>query len=205
MTRITTTLLLLLALGVATTQLSGCGGGGEPARNAAPVTGTAFTSMSTARFDTIAITGTPQFVVRTETALTLLKGSADTAYRKVTGYIGTIVQGEHSGMWAYEEPPRYEVNGVTAFSTVTWYAGTIAHDALHSELYHVYLAANTGPVPDSAWTGEAAEKESMAFQLEVLKSIGAPESEITYLQNLDPNYWKIPYEDRTWKRRGEGA
>jgi hypothetical protein len=145
----------------------------------------------------VQIIGHGDFVVQTHLALSLLKAHAPQAYQKIQTYVGIISQGEHSGMWAWEDPPRYEVGDPTAFSSVTWYASTIAHDATHSELYH----------NDQEWEGIPAEQFCNAYQLEVLKQIGAPQSEIEYMAGLDGDHCDVDgdgdcdqadYENRDW-------
>ena len=145
----------------------------------------------------VQIIGNADFVAQTRLALYLLETRAPDAYQKVQTYVGIIMQGEHSGMWAWEDPPRYEVGDRTAFASVTWYASTIAHDATHSELYH----------NGQEWEGIPVEQFCNAYQLEVLKQIGAPQGEIDYMAGLDGNHCDVDgdgdcdqadYENRDW-------
>ncbi|MBA3010669.1 MAG: hypothetical protein KKF12_22800 [Proteobacteria bacterium] len=127
-------------------------------------------------------------------------------HRKLS-YISIIEQGSQSGMWAYEDPPRYEVNDSTAFYSVTWYAGTIAHDATHSQLYHEYKASYGIEPPDTIWTGPNAELFCIEYQTIVAQKISSPKNEIEYLDSLDGTHcdidndgdcdW-IDYEGRDW-------
>jgi hypothetical protein len=156
----------------------------------------------------IRIEGSPEFIAQTQAALSLLESYAPDAYQKVQTYVGLIQQGQHSGMWAWEEPPRYEVGDATAFYSVTWYASTIAHDATHSELYHKYLDAHPGEyVPDDVWGGVEIERFCNGYQLDVLKRIGGPQSEIDYLASLDGTHCDVDndgdcdwddYNNRDW-------
>ena len=84
----------------------------------------------------VEVIGNDDFIGQTRIALNLLEKKAPDALRKVQKYVGIIEQGKHSGMWAYKDPPRFVVNDRTAFFSETWYAGSIAHDATHSELFH---------------------------------------------------------------------
>jgi hypothetical protein len=145
----------------------------------------------------VQIIGNADFVAQTRLALYLLETRAPDAYQKVQTYVGIIMQGEHSGMWAWENPPRYEVGDRTAFASATWYASTIAHDATHSELYH----------NGQEWEGIPAEQFCNAYQLEVLKQIGAPQGEIDYMAGLDGTHCDVDgdgdcdqadYENRDW-------
>ncbi len=145
----------------------------------------------------IVVKGSDAFVQQTTRALTLLHDRAPEAYKKVQTYIGIIEETDHSGMAAYENPPRYEVSDKTAFYSLTWYASTIAHDATHSELYHQYRAAHqTNNVPDNAWTGIDIEKACNAYQLAVLKQIGGPSSEIDYLAGLDGTHCDVNHDGK---------
>ena len=159
-------------------------------------------------YGSIKIKGDSEFIAQTVAALTLLEQKAPDAFQKIQTYIGIIEQGEHSGMWAWEEPPRYEVGDATAFYSVTWYASTIAHDATHSELYAQYQIAHPGqPVPDNAYGGVDIERFCIGYQLEVSKRIDAPQSEIDYLSSLDGTHCDLDndgdcdwddYQKRNW-------
>jgi hypothetical protein len=149
------------------------------------------------RYGAILITGSPEFIEQTRQALALLEALAPDAYLKVQTYVGIIAQGEHSGMWAWEEPPRYEVGDPTAFYSLTWYAATIAHDATHSELYH----------NGQEWQGVEVERFCNGYQRTVLEQIGGPQSEIDYLASLDGTHCDVDgdgdcdwsdYENRDW-------
>jgi len=159
-------------------------------------------------YDGIEIRGDADFITQTVAALTLLEQKTPDAFQKIQSYVGIIEQGEHSGMWAWEVPPRYEVGDATAFFSVTWYASTIAHDATHSELYTQYELAHPGePVPDNAYGGVEIERFCIGYQLEVAKRIGAPQSEIDYLSTLDGTHCDLDndgdcdwddYQKRDW-------
>ncbi len=132
-------------------------------------------------FGSIDIIGTQDFIDQTVQAFSLLKDKAPKAYHKVETYVSVIQLGDHSGMWAYEDRPRYEVGVDTASYSTTWYASTIAHDATHSELYHQYSVHKGEPVPDDKWIGVEAEQFCIAYQLEILKQVGGSADEINYL------------------------
>jgi hypothetical protein len=159
-------------------------------------------------YGNIKIKGNPEFISQTRSALSLLEQKDPGAYQKIQTYVGIIEQGKHSGMWAWEKPPRYEVGDQTAFYSVTWYASTIAHDATHSELYAKYKAAHPGEfVPDNAYGGVEIERFCNGYQLQVLKQIGAPEIEIDYMAGLDGTHCDVDhdgdcdwddYQNRNW-------
>jgi hypothetical protein len=160
------------------------------------------------RYGGIKIVGTTEFVTQTRAALALLEQKDPQAFAKIQTYIGIIEQGDHSGMWAWEDPPRYEVGDATAFFSVTWYASTIAHDATHSELYVQYQRKHPGqPVPQQAYSSVEVEIFCNTYQLKVLQHIGAPENEVDYMATLDGSHCDIDkdgdcdvldYQNRDW-------
>lgn len=144
----------------------------------------------------VEVAGTMDFITQTCAALSLLEQRDVEASNKVQIYIGKIEQGEHSGMWVLETPPRYEVGDATAFSSLTWYASTIVHDATHAELYTEYHLAHPGEsVPESVYSGVDVERFCNAYQLEVLKRLGAPQNEIDYLTALDGTHCDLDHDD----------
>jgi len=145
------------------------------------------------------ITGTTKFKEQVASALALLKTKSPEAYGIVTNYVGEIKEGTHSGMWAYWRTPTFELNGRTAFYSVTWCAGSIAHDSFHSKLYHDYRKQGPGArrVPEEIWMGEQAEKRCSEHQLRVLQQIGAPPLERDWLRQTN-HYWEVDYKKRDW-------
>jgi len=151
------------------------------------------------RFDSVVIRGTPGFSERVENALALLKTNSPGAYGIVTNYVGIIEQAKHSGMRASSKPPKFDLNERTAFYSLTWCAGTIAHDSFHSKLYADYLKEHPKRrVPDKIWMGEEAEKRCLEHQVAVLQEIGAPTREVTWCGETTNRYWEVKYRNRTW-------
>ena len=159
------------------------------------------------KFKEIEIQGSEQFKEQISKSLELLKLKTPEAYLIVYKYIRVIKQGKHSSMWAYSKLPTYEIADRTAFYSVTWCAGSISHDSLHSKLYHDHKNNFEGPVPQKVWTGVDAEKKCLAHQLEVLKKIGSPEHEIDHCKkqqgthhdvNRDGKYDWEDFEKRNW-------
>jgi len=143
------------------------------------------------------ILGSARFSNQVHQALLLLKDRDADAFAMVTNYVGRIKEGERSGMWAYKTPPTYELNGATAFYSLTWCAATIAHDSFHSKLYHDYRKTQGKRVPDAVWTGTAAEQQCMKHQLATMQRIGATQWEIDYARKqADGSY--VP-DHETWK------
>lgn len=132
----------------------------------------------------IPIEGSSKYRTQVQACLKLLSTKAPDDYRFIQGYVGVIAQHDKSGMLAWEEPPRYQMSDVTAFHSLSWCAGTIAHDAYHSYLYKKHSPKNGKP-PYDKWAGTSAEQEAIAFQIRVMKKIGASRHEIEYLESLD--------------------
>ena len=142
------------------------------------------------------IIGSARFTNQVHRAILLLKAQDTNAYAIVTNYVGRIQGGERSGMWAYQTPPTYEMSDASAFYSVTWCAATVAHDSFHSKLYRDYKKDHGDQVPDTVWTGIAAEQQCMKFQLSVMEHIGASKWEIDYARKqADGHYVK---DGETW-------
>lgn len=135
--------------------------------------------------DNIKVTGSNEFILQTEAALEVLKKLAPNTFAKIQLYIGIIEQGKNSHIWVYEQAPRYEVSDIDAFQSIKWYAGTIAHEMIHSELYHEYQVKHGLPVPADIWSSDSAERMGIEYQIEVMIQINAPQFDIDFLNNLD--------------------
>lgn len=149
----------------------------------------------------IKINGDQDCLEKTQLALELLRDKAPNHYANIIKYIGIVeCADDGSGMFAQENPPRYRVGKATISAGTVWYAGTIAHDANHSRLYHDYLSAHpTQLVPFEIWTGESAEAQCLDVQYDALSKIGAGQSDLDYVKNVrNTKYWEISYEDRWW-------
>jgi hypothetical protein len=76
--------------------------------------------MDSLIFDkTITIVGSEEFVDHVRKALTLLQSKSPSGYPVVKKYIGRIIQGAASGMYAYYNPPTFQMSAKEAFSTKT--------------------------------------------------------------------------------------
>lgn len=134
--------------------------------------------------DGIEIVGERGFIEQTAAALALLRKTSE--YAQIKANIGVISQGRCSGMDVLAAKPTFYV-GTKPKSPPSggtlWYAGSIAHDSMHSKLYHDERQRLGGREPDpSVWTGSQAEKVCMFFQLQVLEELGAPKSVREYLE-----------------------
>jgi hypothetical protein len=135
--------------------------------------------------DGIQILGSAEFVARTREALELLRPTP--FFSEIQRYIAVIQQGRRSGMKAYAKRPTFVVGKRTWSHSALWYAGAIAHDSYHSKLYHEAKASAGGKPAADCWTGKDAEKKCLAFQIEVMLSLGADEKMVAYLGELEKN------------------
>ena len=154
-------------------------------------------------FDSLVIQGTPPFVDQVEQSLALLKARAPAGYAIVTNYVGIIQQYQHSGMEVHNHPPIFQLNTNSAFASVTWCAGVIAHDSFHSKLYFDFKRQHPEVkwIPDKTYGGEQAERVCLAHQLLVLIDIGAPDREIAWCRQCQTQtnaYWQVKYKNRSW-------
>jgi hypothetical protein len=134
----------------------------------------------------IAVVGDPEFRFRTEQALALLSPLAE--FQIIRENIRLIRQARRSGMKAAAKNPTFLVGKPTWSHSPAWYAGAIAHDAYHAELYANAKERSEGKEPQAdCWTGSEAEKQCLAFQREVLLAINADESMTRYIESWARN------------------
>lgn len=160
-------------------------------------------SPSTERFDNLTIQGSPQFREQVANALALLKSKSPQGFEIVTNYVGLIEQHEHSGMQVHHNPPVFQLNDKSAFYSLTWCAGVIAHDSFHSKLYFDYKKQHSWSlwVPPGVHGGAKAEHACLQHQLAVLQNIGAPTNEIDWCRQSATQtnkYWEVKYKNRNW-------
>lgn len=149
----------------------------------------------------ITIEGDEDCISKTQEALKLLQDKAVVHYSVINKYVGVIECTESgSGMDVWAKPPKYQVGKPTRDAGTIWYAGTIAHDACHSKLYHDYLSNNpSNPVPYEIWTGRNAEKQCLDVQYDALTKIGADYNALNYVKSIiNSEYWNIDYDKRWW-------
>lgn len=137
------------------------------------------------------IEGNERFVEHVGAAMKLIKEKTPRVYDLIQSHVAIVKQAKRSGMWAFRDPPTFEMADPTAFYSVTWCAGSIAHDSYHSKLYRDYLDAKGDPVPSDVWTGREAELKCLSFQLDVLQKIGASEHEIKHCRAQDGQHFDI--------------
>ena len=150
------------------------------------------------------VQGGPAFVERTREALALLRRTSH--FELIQQRIKIIREAERSGMRAYDALPTCEVGPATWKQSAAWYAGAIAHDAYHSQLYCEAKRQNQDREPDAdVWTGTEAERQCLTYQEEVLQEMGADAALIRYVRQTrehptyqgDSRSWE-DYRKRQW-------
>ena len=153
------------------------------------------------------VMGDGVFRLRTSEALGLLQPLAE--FELIRAHLGVLRQGKRSGIEAWAEPPVFTVGAATWNHSPLWFAGAIAHDAYHAKLYDDAKKHNPEIEPAAeTWTGKAAERVCLAFQRQVLLSLGADPAIIDYIGNhaQNPAYqgrstgWRgwLDYRKRWW-------
>jgi hypothetical protein len=149
--------------------------------------------------DGVEIRGGPEFQIRTQEALALLRTVAQ--FTLIRNHLKMIRQGQRSGMKAWADKPTFVVGKATWRHSPLWYAGAIAHDAYHAKLYFDAKGDHDSTEPEAdAWTGAKAERECLAFQQQVLLALNADETIIRYIENcaLNPTYQGHNKGWRSW-------
>jgi hypothetical protein len=137
------------------------------------------------------IEGSVKYKKQVTNCLDLLARKAPKELAFVKNHIGKISQNEKSGMRAWEDPPLFQMSDTIAFHSLTWCSGSIAHDAYHSYLYMKHSPEGGGTPPYEKWAGFTAEKQSIDFQISVMKKIGASDNEVKYLESLDGKHGDV--------------
>jgi hypothetical protein len=158
--------------------------------------------VPTENFYGIPVKGVDKFRAQIHQALDLLNAKAFYDLEDVKRGVKKITQGYASGI--DEATGELALTERTAYSSVTWCASVLAHEACHVRQRELAqrrdLTAKKGSMTEN-------ELECNALQVEVLKKIGAPESETQYLRRADGKHWDLDgdgkythkdYELRNW-------
>ncbi len=168
-----------------------------------------FSSVSRTRdFDGVEVSGSARFREQVVGALVLLREKSPAAYEIVTNHVRVIKQHRRSGMRLDLTKPTFELANPTAYYSITWCAGAIAHDSMHAKVYHDFVKANPGGQRPEDWNSQVEEeKQCNAHQLQVLREIGAPALEVNHCAeqdgkhadvNKDGKYDWDDYEQGDW-------
>lgn len=138
----------------------------------------------------IEIRGDETCLSQTNEALALLQSRAETHYNVAMQYIGILECAEQgSGIYVWENPPRYKAGRSTREADSLWYASTFAHEACHAKQYQ----------EGRNYSGREGEAECLNVQADALEKLGASQSTLDYIRNvINTEYWEVPYSERWW-------
>jgi len=151
--------------------------------------------------DTIQIIGINDCKSKTNEALRLLNDKSSSHYSYVLQYIGIVECAEdQSGMFVWEEPPRFLAGAPTVDAGTLWFASVLVHESCHSQQYQDYTLANPGEVvPQDTYYGEGPEVECLDKQQEALIGLDSDPYYIGYVEDQkSAGYWHVPYDEREW-------
>jgi hypothetical protein len=120
------------------------------------------------------VTGTEEFKTRIALALTLIQEKNPKIYDMIRQYIYVINHSTKTGFKSIENVPTVFLSNESAFKSVTWCASELARGAFMAKDYYQRLRGIHDPQSQTMTINERADK----FQMNFLKAIGAPPSEI---------------------------
>ena len=135
------------------------------------VVGTVYIRSAYQTYD-MRVLGDTACVTQTNTMLAYMERTSIQDYRYVRRLIGIIECGDHSGVFVWEQPPRFTAGPGVRGRSITWYAGSLVHDACHVQQFK----------KKKPFTGESAEKECLLIQQAALQRLGAPPEEYVSLR-----------------------
>jgi len=149
----------------------------------------------------IAVSGDDICRKNSKEALKILHGKDKENFDLVVSNLGKIecaVSG--SGVYPWEDPPRFKVGVATSNAEPVWFASVLVHESCHIGQFEIAAGKNPGSdVPEEEYFGEKAEKECLDIQLGTLKKLGASRSKIEYMMNIaDSRYWLTDIGQRWW-------
>lgn len=139
------------------------------------------------RIEGVIVRGYPPFVSATRAALALLKRESR-SFEAIRGAVPQIEEYACSGMDVYASTPTFHVGAATWQAGPLWYAGAIAHDARHSQLYRAAKKRWGGLEPrDEEWMKTRGEQLALDYQAGVLRELRAPAKTLAFLESLRHN------------------
>jgi hypothetical protein len=152
----------------------------------------------------VTVIGKGAFVRATIDALELLKTKTPDVYALLEKHIWIVISGKRScvvvSALARSPTTMTVVGPIYLKESVIEYAGGLAHEAYHCELYRrAEQSAHDGLVPKQAYSGEHAESMCLKYQCEVLRRLGLDEALIDrYESSLQSRWREVPYEKQDW-------
>lgn len=119
------------------------------------------------------------FVKKIKEACVLLRDKAGSRYTTLYNNVKLIKANSRSG--ADITKSNIDIARKTFNASVTWLASVLIHEGIHIEQYKA----------GKDYSGQAAELACNKVQVEVLRQIGAPQSEISYLLAQDGMHFDL--------------
>ena len=119
------------------------------------------------------------FVKKIKEACILLRDKAGSRYTTLYNNVLLIKANSRSG--ADITKSNIDIARKTFDASVTWLASVLIHEGIHIEQYKA----------GKDYSGQAAELACNKVQVEVLRQIGAPQSEISYLLAQDGMHFDL--------------
>ena len=138
------------------------------------------------------IHGSEKFAGQIREALELIRHHSPDEFASITEYVRRIEESDRSGMDTSRSV--CQLAPATAYHSITWCAGCIAHEAHHAKL---------SQSASYSYGHAQEEKVCIAYQRAVLERIGAPPSELEYLATLDGSHFDADGDgEYSWKDYG---
>lgn len=134
------------------------------------------------------INGHREFQWQVSKALELLRLLACEAYDLANRNVVRIREHTVTEVNPLIQPVTIQLAPLTAFHSVTWCAGSIAHEVKHVLLCREGEAL--GLVGNSLWYGQEAELRCIALQATVARMIGAPTAEVHHLESMNGSHFR---------------
>ena len=142
---------------------------------------------------TVKIVGGSDFQLQVSKSLLLLKLVDFETFVSVTNAVGIVQEDSKTSAAATNRPPMVRMTSNTAFHSLTWCAGALVHEA-----HHIALAKRRGetnqfnPVFGNVRgykDYQRDELECFALELQILKKMNAPRSEIDFVRSQDGTHF----------------
>lgn len=139
-------------------------------------------------YNGIQVRGSDRFLEQITEALALVRRESPADFAIIAEHVEMIESSHRSGMRVARA--TCSLAPATAFHSLTWCAGSIAHEAYHSKLARQ---------PGHSYGLAEEEQACIDYQLTVMKRLGAPREEIDYLASADGRHFDTNGDGRyTW-------
>ena len=179
----------------------------EKAANLAKATAVTSAAPDPAAGFRLQVLGKGEFSAQTMKAMQLIWQYDKPVFTELKQYVYVIREGDKTTFMMENNAPTIVLTSTTAYRSTTWCAGALARQFFHAKRYYErekikhQLSAPPEPGQQSmeklsanpllfdlkdAASMEKMEKEADAFQVELLRRIGAPRVEIALIENRTP-------------------